>query len=349
MQNLALALDTFAPFSPQGEIAIISSGIESAAIAGILASKSLPIQLYGIDNAKAVYDMRPEPWINGYATSEIKFPTKAGSADMYVRSPDILILSAKAKDYAQAMDVVAEQLRPGQTVFVIDSPLGTVFELSQKIFKLRKRMAVNLIEMSPLFESATMVNGKLEISRLREQVSVCGRSVNETRSGISIGSKLFSGLVPSSNILERGLSDSNYFLRAAKQLFMVMSMKSNKDRQGKVSFNNAQLSLLSAMEQEIQSLGKLFNVSIRPSKNVEEQFSSYLETEKQEIASTVCNNLVLISDLAGIAYHSVPTIDSIIDLSSATLGRDLRKEGRRLADLGLIGMNTQEIIEFINS
>jgi hypothetical protein len=45
----------------------------------------------------------------------------------------------------------------------------------------------------------------------------------------------------------------------------------------------------------------------------------------------------------------VPAIDKIIDDTSKLVARDLRAEGRRLSDLGLVGMDVREIIELVNS
>ena len=67
------------------------------------------------------------------------------------------------------------------------------------------------------------------------------------------------------------------------------------------------------------------------------------------MAAGVCENFVMLAELAAKAYHPVPTIDSIIDEASKAAARDLRSEGRKLSDLGLSGMDIREIIEFINS
>ena len=107
--------------------------------------------------------------------------------------------------------------------------------------------------------------------------------------------------------------------------------------------------MLTALENEIQTLGKIFNVNVPECTTLNYEFSDSLERERQSLAADVCENMVLLSGLASIADHPVPTIDSLIDFTSQIVNRDLRKEGRTLSDLGLVGMDVREIIEFINS
>lgn len=340
MHNLSLAVETLAV---SGEIAIVGGGTGTMALGALLASRGMPVRpsdyrVSGVNLQAGGSTF----YRNGPVTFSVNVPSA------YMRSPDVLVLWAKDVDYVRSLDKVAEQLRPGQTVFVVDAPLGAAFELSQKIFKLRKRMAVNLIETGPVFKHATMDNGVLKISGLKDQVPVCGRSVNETRSGISVGDRLFNGLVPASSIFERWLADGSEIIIAAKRLFHVMEESGARTVRGRTAFSTAEPPVLSALEEEIQALGKVFNVSIGATK-ADTDFGYSQDAEKNQLANEICDNIVLISDLAKLAYQPVPAIDSIIELASVILGKDLRRCGRHLEDLGLSGMNIHEVLELINS
>jgi hypothetical protein len=50
-----------------------------------------------------------------------------------------------------------------------------------------------------------------------------------------------------------------------------------------------------------------------------------------------------------LARLPVPTIDAVIELASCITHRELRKEGRGLHELGLVGLDVREIVELINS
>jgi hypothetical protein len=341
MQNLALAVEAVMPCQ---DVDIVSSGVESMAVAALLSSRGRSVRFKNEDMA-----LPEQLHIRGdavsYKAGRLRGKGEAGASDYY-RSADLMLVCGKAGDYKEALHAVAEMLYPGQTVFVVDAPFGTAFELSCLVYKLRKRMAVNIIEMGPLFDECKFEGGSLEISGLREQVPICGRSVNETRSGLAVGRQLFSGLVPASNVLERGLQDSARILRIALRLFHVTNRGAGRSTR---VLTTADESTLNAMESEIQALGKIYNVTVPARGEMGVEFTDNLERERHDLASEVAETLVLISDLAGVAYLAVPTIDSIIEMASVTLSRDLRSEGRKLSDLGLIGMDVREIIELVNS
>jgi len=341
MQNLALAVETAMPCQ---EVDIVSTGVESMAVAALLSSRGREVRFTHEEMAV------PENLLIRGDSVNYKAGRLGNGAEnlntMSYRSSDLMLVCGKASDYRTALNAVAEMLYPGQTVFIVDAPLGTAFELSCLVYKLRKRMAVNIIEMGPLFDECKFEGRSLEISGLREQVPICGRSINETRSGLDIGRQLFAGLVPASNVLERGLSDSARILRTALRLMYVSRRKNG----GSAAFlTAADEATVSSMESELQALGKIYNVTVPGRGIVNADFSDNLEREKQELINEVCETLVLLSDLAGAAYLQVPTIDKIIDDASKAVARDLRAEGRRLSDLGLVGMDVREIIELVNS
>lgn len=340
MYNLALAVEASVPCQ---EVDIVSTGVESLAVAALLSSRGRAVRF-----AQEVTP--PEQLlIRGdnisYKAGRLSF-NGGSEPDLMYRSSDMLLACGNAGDYKKALHMVAEMLRPGQTVFVVDAPLGTTFELSCLVFKLRKRMAVNIIEMGPLFDSCKFEGRSLEIYGLKDQVAICGRSVNETRSGLDIGRQLFNGLVPASNILERGLSDVSSVLQIALRLFYI-----NRAKAG-LAFNmlsSEQEKLIAGLESELQAIGKVYKVTIPERGSLNLEFSDHLEHEKQRLYAALTDTLVLLYELAAVAYLSVPVIESLIDQSSELLGLDIRANARRLVDLGLSNMDVREIIELINS
>jgi opine dehydrogenase len=342
MQNLALAVE--AVMSCQ-DVDIVSSGLESMAVGALLSSRGR-----GVRFRRESMSLPETLLIRGDAVSYKSGRLRNGkdglsAAESVYHSCDLMLVCGKADDYRLALQTVAELLYPGQTVFVVDAPFGTAFELSYLVFKQRKRMAVNILEMGPLFDQCRFEAGSLEISGLKEQVPICGRSLNETRCGLDTGRQLFSGLVPASNVLERGLSDTASLKRIAMRLFHFNGLKS-----GRLAVTTpADQSVLDLIESEIQELGKVYNVHVSARGLLNSQFSADLEREKYYLIKDICETLVLISDLAGVAYLPVPTLDSIIEMASVALSRDLRSEGRKLSDLGLSGMDVRDIIELVNS
>ena len=348
MHNLAVAVEGF---SSALDIAFLSSGVESLACASLLAAAGQQVQLRGHDRLRPtslIHERADRLGIPG--TQLLHFAPLLQEADGYVRSPDILMVHGRAADYNEALNIVANDARAGQTLFIIDAPLLTAFELGQRLDKLGKQLSVNIIETGPLFHSCKVDNSIVYITAATSQVSICGRTINETRAGLSIGRTFWKDLVPASNVIERRLAHGNPLLGAAQRLFAVMSAQRGQECASKEpsTLTSAEQSIIASMRNELQTLGKQFNISV-PQEPPFSQLSESLQKERDELATLVRQDLVLVSDLAKLAYISTPTIDSIIELAGVTLGRDLRREGRTLEDLGLIGMDFHEIFELINS
>jgi hypothetical protein len=63
----------------------------------------------------------------------------------------------------------------------------------------------------------------------------------------------------------------------------------------------------------------------------------------------IAEDFVILSGLARLKHVTCPVLDAVIDLGSSVAGCDLRKQGRQLSDLGLIGMDAREIIELVSA
>lgn len=346
MQNLTLTAE---PLSLCQEVDIISSGLESLAVAGLLSSRGRGVRFR--DPGMSVPE---QVLIKGsgvsYKAGRLKGAQQAPESanhDYSWRAHDLMLVCGRADDYRAALNVVAELLFPGQTVFIVDAPLGTAFELSCLVYKLRKRMAFNVIEMGALFEDCHFEGRSLEIDGLKEQVAICGRSVNETRTGLALGRQLFNGLVPASNVFERGLSDIRKLLQAAARLLCLEKNKKGSSKAGNLSSDEK--SFLDKLEAEIQGLGRVMNVAVPSANGSEFSLSAHLEWEKKELAKAVNDSFVLLSCIAELAYTPVPCIDALIERSSKLLNTEFRTNGRKLSDLGLSGMDVREIIELVNS
>ncbi len=341
MQNVAVMAETVVPSQ---EVDIVSTGVESLAVAALLSSRGRDVRFTN-------HEMHiPEQLlIKGdgvsYKAGRLQTPRSAEN-DFVYRSSDLMLVCGKAGDYRTALNAVAEMLNPGQTVFIVDAPLGTAFELSNLVHKLRKRMAVNIIEMGALFDRCKFEGRALEISGLKEQVAICGRSINETRSGLAVGRQLFTGLVPASNVLERGLSDIDSLSIVLVQLFRAVAAQKG---QAMSALSVEQKTILQSFEAELHALGKLYNVSVPARTELQFAFGDFLDHEKQDLAARIADTFVLLTDLAEVAYYPVPTIEKIIDDASKVMAKDLRADARRLKDLGLVGMDLREIIELVNS
>lgn len=64
------------------------------------------------------------------------------------------------------------------------------------------------------------------------------------------------------------------------------------------------------------------------------------------VTEDVPTGLVPISELGKIVGVPTPNIDAVITVLSAVYGRDFRKEGRNLENLGIEGMDKERVIQY---
>lgn len=310
------------------------------------------------------------------------FSLMTPDAKVALRGSDGLIICQPVTEYGALVDFLAPVLTNGQTVCLCNASLGAGFEFRRLMRKRNKELQINVIEIGNLFDCARIEDDVLQISGQREKVSFCGITRNETRRGLAMANTISQGLVPTSNVLERGLSEVEKILRPVFLLFALLGGRSEELDNISNLVNPRLTKLIVALDKEIQTLAKIYHVVV-PSfletlthfggvgwedadtlgqalisvaatflnqRLVDQTASSMSPQEAIGLLKVdVLETYTLLYDLARLSRAHVPVINSIIDLSSTIIGADLDKAGRKLADLGLLGFDVQEIIEHVNA
>ena len=296
-----------------------------------------------------------------------------------------IILSCPATAYGAVADKIGPYLNDGMTIALVGAPLFGALQFDFCLRRVRPEMIVNIVEMDGLFDHAHKSADAIAISGFRRRVNIAGRSRNETRRGMPLASYLSPGLLPSSNLLERGLFDVDATVRPVLVLSALLGGRIERLGDIKDLLNKSNLGTLSEIERELSKLTFVFKASLvdftrilreearansdfLPAKNSNANVSeslaeavgaasaawfgglSWTQGLSQEVLSRyVGEQLVLISELGKKAAVAMPVLDSVIDLASAVVGYDLRKQGRRLADCGLQDATLADLIELLNA
>ena len=73
------------------------------------------------------------------------------------------------------------------------------------------------------------------------------------------------------------------------------------------------------------------------------------EVCRDKLRREVRETLALVSAFALMVRQPVAALDAVVELASVVTGTDLRKDGRCLDDLGLVGFDVDEIVETVNA
>ncbi len=182
--------------------------------------------------------------------------TISQSPEETLKSARGVIVAAGATEYGVIAAQLAPHLQDGQTVYLVSSPLCGGLQFASLLNSKRRKLQVDVVELGSLFDSAHIESGVLLVSGVRDRVTICGNSRNATRRGMPIASALCRGLVPTSNVIERGLGEVERILRPA---LLLVALISGRDVNRLASLVNPQLvSVLAGLNQEVQQLAKVF-------------------------------------------------------------------------------------------
>jgi hypothetical protein len=297
-----------------------------------------------------------------------------------------IILSCPATAYGAVTAKIAAFLYDGMTIALVGAPLFGAFQFDFCLRQHRPDLIVNIVELDDLFDHAERSGEGLALRGLRRRVNISGRSRNETRRAMPLASALSPGLLPSSNLLERGLFDVDAMVRPVLVLSALLGGRI--ERLGNLGelLNRSNLGTLTEIERELSKLTFVYKASVvdftrilreearansdfKPSKSDQPRTGTEMLTEAVSAASAswfggltwtyglaqevlsryVGEQLVLISELGRKASIAMPVLDSVIDLATAVVGYDLRSQGRTLAHCGLQDAELADLIELLNA
>lgn len=182
--------------------------------------------------------------------------TISGSPEETLKSARGVIVATGATEYGVIAAQLAPHLQDGQTVYLVGAPLCGGLQFASLLNSKRRKLQVDVVELGALFDSAHIESGVLLVSGVRDRVTICGNSRNATRRGMPLAAALCRGLVPTSNVIERGLGEVERILRPA---LLLVALMSGRDINRLASLVNPQLvSVLAGLNSEVQQLAKVF-------------------------------------------------------------------------------------------
>jgi opine dehydrogenase len=361
------------PVSPP-ELAIIGDGKVSLAIASMLAASGQAVRLWSSDgSAPEECEVRERNARVGHVRGRTRFTLVSDQIGNVLKGAPVVLLSVPAIEYGATLSALAPQISSGQTILLAEAPLGAALQFTRLLNVARPGMQVNVLEMGRLYDSVKIEGSVALLIGPRKRVSICGLSRNETHRGLLVVSSLWGGLVPASNVLERGFAEVERLIRTALRLFRIVSPKGAETPKSAGLMTPAMVSIISALAGELQAVAREFAVPLpglaqtlvdytgAAGSSLSEMLSGLadfmledgstrqsVDSLRKKLRRDVTETFVLIEEFARLARLPVPVIDSIIQLASVVTECDLRKDGRGLSDLGLVGVDVRELIDVVN-
>jgi hypothetical protein len=372
----------------KAELCIIGDGAVGLAAGYLLAGDANKLRIFtGEDNASGKSSSIPS-FVELIDRDEdvpkkipVTFPNISNNASDALKGSSGILVTAPTTEYGALVATMKNVFHSGQAVLLLNAPLGAGLQFANQLRRAKIDCQLNILELGALFECASINGSTLRIFGERDKVSVCGNSRNETRRALSTTTSLSKALVPSSNLLERSFSESERIIRCVLILFGLLGGRGNELSNLSTIVNPPLTLLIRALEAELRGLGQAYNLTTRSflehltdlsavhwddadcldqalvfvSAKLMRQFQ--VESGNKEprtlafevFKQDICETLVLIEDLSRVARVHMRVLESIIELANVVAKCDLRKSGRTLSDLGLFGMDLNEILEVVNA
>lgn len=362
---------------------VLVDGDAALAVSCLLAQNGHSVRVCAVGKASPIpaeYEIRTRHASVGSFRGRVPYTKIETDLEAVLYESDAIIISTPATEYGALIEKIGGKLRHQQTILLVNAPLGAGMQFAHVLKSTGADLQLNIIEMGTLFDRAKVEAAVLLITGLRDNVSVSANKRNEMRRGLFVANAVSAGLIPSSNSIERGLSDVERMLRPT---LLVAGMLGGRD----VSLDNIQswlnpslVSIVSRLDAEVQGLARVFKCVVPTFSRALREFAinhpisesgapkelepllmhlgqSMFDTAdgvdltaiKELIERDIVETLMLIADFARLSRCQMPVLQSVIQLAEVILSSEFAKEGRTLEDLGIVGFDTTEIVELFNA
>jgi hypothetical protein len=371
-------------------VCIIGDGLYGLAVASLLSGRCKKLNVIRIGRSKPLEESS-FPLYGGHGGGEHRDSLESLRAMVFepnaaVSSADHVIFAGNLCAYDEYVPFVQTYLRDGQNLVFVNAPIGAGLQFVEVLNRAGLNRKFNIAEVGDLFYGVRVESDNLLMSSVRPRANLAGITRNQLRRNIAIDSLLPMELIPSSNVIERGLFEVERVLRPTLLLIGILAESGSEGSPfglANTVFNTATLSLLSKLEMELAAIGKAYK-SVAPTfvnfddssrngrkkeksaaqlKTIRETIDSYYSSlmrsislagnppqqARKIITNDLCEHVVILSELAGVARIDSPALNSLIDFASSVSHVDIRRHARSLSDLGVRGFGLHEIVELVNA
>ncbi|MFA5644424.1 MAG: NAD/NADP octopine/nopaline dehydrogenase family protein [Patescibacteria group bacterium] len=353
------------------KVAIIGAGNGGQAMAGYLAMRGHQISLYNRSLGKISNIIK-----NGgvYLKGEIEtFGLVSFVSDdlsKVVAGAEIIMITTTADANGEIAERLAPFLEEGQIIILNSGRTGGAFEVRKKFNDYGLDKKVYVVEAQTLvYACRQQIPGVVEIFGIKDRVFCASLPTKDLTVIIDKIRDLYGCFVPVDNVLVTSLENMGAILHPALALFNASLI----ERGDKFCFYNNMTpqvaSFIEKLDEERLLIGEAYGLKLQPVKDwVSFAYDGVLG---EDLLSRVNNNpayfklqspasinsrfftedipagILPLLELGRIAGLKLPIMEAILVFSENLLGLNFREKGRTLENMGLAGLDVQDIIKLL--
>ena len=355
------------------KIAIIGAGNGGQAIAGYLGMMGFEVSLYDIDESK-INELKVKGGIEIEGRIKGFGPVETITINIAEAVKDAKIIMVTT--VANAHRVVAKSLAPyiEEDQVIILNPGRTcgalVFKQTLTEFGCYKRYYLG--EAQTLVYACRIVeNGLVNIIGIKDEVLLAGLPAADTDYILKIISPLYPSFMETNNVLHTSLENIGAMFHPCVLLFNAATIERNEVFWFYRDMTNQVAEFIEKFDAERLAVGKAYGIELLSVRNWIK--FAYKKTEGETLCERMRNNpayhdikspstiftrqltediptgVLPIMQLGKAAGVETPLLESMVNICEALLNMDLHTNGRSLKNLGLEGMNKDEILYFVTN
>ena len=353
-------------------IAILGGGNAGRGLAGYMSLHGLDVALYNrtLENVRGIIDLGGLD-VHGVIEGYAQIPLVTSNMARAIRNREILIVTAPAQAHGFFAHKMAPHLDDDQLVLLMPGRTGGALEFAH-IFESYPNTRNILLGEAQTFSFVSRTTGisSVKVSKIKNLVRVSAFPASASQEFLKRLGDLPLALELANDVMETGLNNVGAMLHPTPTILCAGLLES---RRGGYNHYHDAIS---------ESVGRLIERMDAERVNVASQFSPYPMTllewledaydakgnslreciqsidaydgvgspeslQHRYVLEDIPTGLVPISNLGDLCGVETPAIDAVIEMACQLYECDFRRTGRSLANMGLAGMNPQEVAEYV--
>lgn len=353
-------------------IAVIGAGNGGQAISAFLASEGAHVRLYDYNAGKVSELNRKGNVIELCGALQLAAELSLISSELepVVRDAEMILLTTTAN----AHGIIARQLAPlledGQVIILNPGRTGGALEFRNVLVQEKCQAAVYVAEAQTLVYACRLVeNGKVNIIGIKDNVLLSALPSSDTEHVLSKIGTYYDCFRPAENVLRTSLENIGAIFHPCILLLNAATIDRNHDFWFYRDVTPQIAGFVERFDAERLAVGRAYGIELL---GVSDWISfAYPDTKGDTLCEKMVNNpayrdikspstiftrqltediptgVLPMMELGRAAGLEMPLMNAMVDMCSALLGVDFRS-GRSLANLGLKGMDVNDIIKYMS-
>lgn len=355
------------------KICVIGAGNGGQAISGHLSCAGYDVSLYDIDEnkiniLKEKRGIQLEGRLHGFGS----VPCITTDISEAVKSAEIIMVTTVANAHAKVAGSLAPYLLDGQIVILNPGRTCGALVFKQALVKAGCTKRIYLAEAQTLVYACRIIeDGRVNIIGIKDEVLLSALPSSDTDYVLKKINPIYPCFTKAVNVLQTSLENIGAMFHPCVLLFNAATIERNEVFWFYRDMTEQVASFIEKFDNERLKVGNAYGVKLLGVRDWIKY--AYNDTKGETLCERMRNNpayhdikspstiftrqlmediptgVLPIMELGKVAGIETPLLESMINICEGLLGIDMRSNGRTLSNLGLSGLNKEQLLKAITN